>query len=76
MRWGLCSTCIDEMLEADNVALDVGTGILQRLPNARLCYEVYHAVKLVLGEEHLNDLSVSHVTLRKGKSGVLEKWLQ
>ncbi len=50
MRWGRCSTRIDEVLEADDIALDVGAGVLQLIPNARLRREVDHTVKIVLGK--------------------------
>ena len=40
-----------QVLEAHNVALDVGARVLQRVPNPRLRREVDHAVKVVLGKE-------------------------
>ena len=76
MSWRLCPTRINEVLEADDIALDVGARVLQRVPDPRLCREMDHAVKIVLGKERVNDLSVSQVTLHKRKPGVVEERLQ
>ena len=72
MRGGLCPTRINEVLKTQNIALDIGTRVFQRVPNPRLCREVYHVVKIVLCEERVNDRTVSQVTLHKRKPGVLE----
>jgi hypothetical protein len=55
------------MLEAHNIALDVGTGILKGVPNPRLRREMDHVIELVLGEERVNDPIVSQITPHKGK---------
>ena len=51
MRRRLCPTRVNQVLEAHNIALDVGPGILKGVPNPRLRREVNHAVKVVLGKE-------------------------
>ena len=67
----LCATSINEVLEADYIALDIGRWVLQRIPNPRLCREVQRALKIVLSKEQVNDLNIREVTLNKGKPGVV-----
>ena len=72
MRGRLCAASINELLEADYIALDISPRVLQRIPDPRLCREVQHAVKIVLSKEQVNDLTIREVTLNKGKPGVVE----
>ena len=72
MRGRLCAASINELLEADYIALDIRPWVLQRIPDPRLCREVQHAVKIVLSKEQVNDLTIREVTLNKGKPGVVE----
>ena len=46
MRRRLGSTRINQVLEADNIALDVGAGVLKGIPNPRLRREMDNAVKI------------------------------
>ena len=50
MRGRLSSTRINQVLEAHNIAPNVGARVLQRVTNPRL-REVNHVVKVVLGKE-------------------------
>ena len=76
MRGRLCSASINEVLEADYIAVDIGPWVLRRIPDPRLCRELQHAVKIVLSKEQVNDLSIRKVTLNKGKPGVVEQRFQ
>ena len=76
MRGRLFPTRFNKVLEAHKIALDVGTGILKGVPNPCLRREMDHAIKILLGEERLNDPSVSEVALYKRKTGVVEQRLQ
>ena len=76
MRGRLCAASINEVLEADYIALDIGPRVLQRIPDPRLCREMQHAVKIVLSKEQVNDLNIREVTLSKGKPGVVEQRFQ
>ena len=72
MRGRLCPTRVNQVLEADNVALDVGARVLQGIPNPRLRREMDNAVKIVLGKQRVDYLSVGQITSYKGKPGVIE----
>ena len=72
MRGRLYPTRVNEVLEAHNVALDIGPGVLQGVPNPRLRREMDHAVKIVLGKQRVDYLSVGQITSYKGKPGVIE----
>ena len=68
----LCTTRVNEVLEADNIALNVGTGFLQGISNPRLRREMDNAVKIVLSKQRVDYLSVGQITSYKGKPGVIE----
>ena len=72
MRRRLCPTRINQLLEADDIALDVGAGVLQGIPNPRLRREMDNAVKIVLSKQRVDYLSVGQITSYKGKPGVIE----
>ena len=72
MRRRLCPTRVNQVLEAHNIALNVGTGILQRIPIPCLRREMDNAVKIVLGKQRVDYLSVGQITSYKGKPGVIE----
>ena len=76
MRGRLFPTRFNKVLEAHNVALDVGTRVFQRVTDTGLRREMDHAIKIVLGKERVNDLTISQVTLHKRKPGVLEQRVQ
>ena len=72
MRGRLCPTGINEVLEANNIALDIGARVLQGVTNSRLRREMDNAVKIVLGKQRVDYLSVGQITSYKGKPGVIE----
>ena len=72
MRGRLSSTRINQVLEAHNIAPNVGARVLQRVTNPRLCREMDNAVKIVLGKQRVDYLSVGQITSYKGKPGVIE----
>ena len=76
MRGSLCAASINEVLEADYIAFDIGRWVLQRIPNPRLCREVQHALKIVLSKEQVTNLTIREVTLNKRKPGVVERRFQ
>ena len=76
MRGRLCAASINEVLETDYIAVDIGPWVLRRIPDPRLCRELQHAVKIVLSKEQVSDLSIRKVTLNKGKPGVVEQRFQ
>ena len=50
--------CLEDIVEADDVALEVHVGVLDAVSHARLRGEVHHDVKLVLGEELVHEVAV------------------
>lgn len=75
-------TRVDEMLhrmvaaglehveEADEVALEVGTRILDGVAHARLGGEVHHDVEAVLGEQALDEGGIAQVAAHEGEAAV------
>ena len=72
MRGRLFAASINEVMEADYIAMDIDPWLLQRIPDPRLCREMQHAVKIVLSTKQVDDLTSRKVTLNKGKPGVVE----
>lgn len=61
---------LEHVEEADEVALEVGTRILDGVAHARLGGEVHHDVEAVLGEQALDEGGVAQVTAHEGESAV------
>lgn len=56
--------------EADEVALEVGARVLDGVADARLGGEVHHDVEAVLGEQTLDECSVTQVAAHEGEAAV------
>lgn len=56
--------------EADEVALEVGTRILDGVAHARLGGEVHHDVEAVLGEQALDEGGIAQVAAHEGEAAV------
>ena len=62
---GVVAAGLEDVVEANEVALDVGIGVGYAIADARLGSEVYHDVELVLIEEFVNQRFVGNVALDK-----------
>ena len=62
---GVVAAGLEDVVEANEVALDVGIGVGDAIADARLGSEVYHDVELVLIEEFVNQRFVSNVALHE-----------
>ncbi|GIR72427.1 MAG: hypothetical protein CM15mP74_36780 [Halieaceae bacterium] len=67
MRRRLCPTRVNQVLEAHNIALNVGTWDSPVNTEPRLRREMDNAVKIVLGKQRVDYLSVGQITSYKGK---------
>ena len=70
MRRRLCAAGINEVLEADYVALDIGP--LGSPENTEPPLVPRDSLNIVLSKEQVNDLTIREVSLNKGKCGVVE----
>lgn len=61
---------LEHVEEADEVALEVGTRILDGVAHARLGGEVHHDVEAVLGEQALDEGGVAQVAAHEGEAAV------
>lgn len=61
---------LEHVEEADEVALEVGTRILDGVADARLCGEVHHYIEAVLGEQALDEGGVAQVAAHEGEAAV------
>lgn len=61
---------LEHVEEADEVALEVGTRILDGVAHARLGGEVHHDVEAVLGEQALDEGGIAQVAAHEGEAAV------
>ena len=61
----MMTTTFEDIIEPDEVRLDVGIGIGNRVTHACLCSQIHHYRRLVFGEEVIEQLLVSNVSLDK-----------
>ena len=63
----------EDVVEADEIGLDIGTGVGDAVAHTGLGGEVDHYLRLVLGKEAVNQLLVGNVAFDKGEVGVLRQ---
>lgn len=61
---------LEHVEEADEVALEVGTRVLDGVADARLGGEVHHDVEAVLSEQSLDEGGVAQVAAHEGEAAV------
>ena len=61
---------LEHVEETDEVALEVGTRILDGVAHARLGGEVHHDVEAVLGEQALDEGGIAQVAAHEGEAAV------
>ena len=61
------SAPLEDVQEPGEVALHVGVGVRQGMPNPRLCRQVNHPVELVIREERFHANAVADVELEELK---------
>lgn len=61
---------LEHVEEADEVALEVGARVLDRVADARLGGEVHHDVESVRGEQTLDEGGVAQVAAHEGEAAV------
>lgn len=66
----MVAACLEDVEEADEVALEVGARVLDGVADARLCGEVHHDVEAVLGEQALDEGGVAQVAAHEGEAAV------
>lgn len=64
---------LEDVVEADEVGLDIGTGVGDAVAHTGLGGEVDHYLGLVLGKEAVNQLLVGNVAFDKGEVRVLRQ---
>lgn len=70
MLYGVVAASLEDVEEADEVALEVGARILDGVADARLGGEVHHDIEAVLGEQALDEGGVAQVAAYEGKAAV------
>ena len=66
----MVAACLEDVEEADEVALEVGARVLDGVADARLCGEVHHYIEAVLGEQALDEGGVAQVAAHEGEAAV------
>ncbi len=61
----IVAACLEDVVEADDVALDIHVGILDAIADTGLCGEVHHDVETVLGKEAVDQLLVGDASSDK-----------
>ena len=64
------AACLEDVEEADEVALEVDARVLDGVADARLGGEVHHDVEAVLGEQALDEGGVAQVAAHEGEAAV------
>ena len=64
------AACLKDVEEADEVALEVGTRVLDGVADARLGGEVHHDVEAALGEQALDEGGVAQVAANESEAAV------
>lgn len=64
------AACLEDVEEADEVALEVGARVLDGVADARLRGEVHHDVEAVLGEQALDEGGIAQVTANESKAAI------
>lgn len=64
------AACLEDVKEADKVALEVGARVLDGVADARLRREVHNDVEAVLREQALDKSGVAQVAANEGKAAV------
>lgn len=66
----MVAACLEDVEEADEVALEVDARVLDGVADARLGGEVHHDVEAVLGEQALDEGGVAQVAAHEGEAAV------
>lgn len=64
------AACLEDVKEADEIALEVGARVLDGVANARLGGEVHHDVEAVLREQALDEGGVTQIAVHEGEAAV------
>lgn len=70
MLHGVVAAGLKDVEEADEVALEVGTRVLDGVAHARLGGEVNHDVEAVLSEQALDEGGIAQVAANEGEAAV------
>src|SRR5712692_7627651 len=62
------ATALQDVLKSEDVGVDVGIGIFDRIPHSGLRGQMDHAFRLVLTEKILNGVGIAHVAVDERKS--------
>ena len=61
MLYVVVATALENVQETDNVAIDIGVRILDRVAHARLCGEVNDLVELLFGKQRFHRLAIGEI---------------
>ena len=61
------ATGFEDVIEADEVAFDICIGVGDAVADTSLCSEVYHNLRLVFGEDTVDEGSVGDVAANEGE---------
>ena len=57
----------EDVIEADEVGLDVSVGIGDAITHASLCSQVHYNMRLIFGEDAVDEGTVGYVAENEGK---------
>lgn len=67
---GVVAAGLQDVEEADEVALEVGARVLDGVADARLGSEVHHYIEAVLSEQALDEGGIAQVAAHEGEAAV------